>query len=56
VPPGGAIAALLVESASAGAVGETVKRCGGAPLLDEPAPAARLDAVEGLAPRLVAAV
>ena len=56
LPPGGAFAALLVESAWAGAVGEAVERCGGSPLVDEPAPAARLEALEGLAPRLVAAV
>ena len=56
LPPGGAVAALLVESAWAGSVGEAVERCGGSLLVDEPVPASRLDALEGLAPRLVAAV
>jgi hypothetical protein len=56
LPPGGAVAALLVESGWAGAVGEAVVACGGTLLLDEPAPAARLDGLDGLAPRLVAAV
>jgi hypothetical protein len=56
LPPGGAVAALIVESAWARAVGEAVEQSGGSLLVDEPAPASRLDALEGLAPRLVAVV
>lgn len=56
LPPGGAVAALLVESAWADGVGEAVARSGGSLLVDEPVPASRLDALEGLAPRLVAVV
>lgn len=52
VPPGGAIAALLVADAWADAVDEAARDSGGSPLLDEPVPETRLGV---LAPRLVAA-
>jgi hypothetical protein len=52
VPPGGAIAALLVADAWAGAVDEAARGSGGSPLLDEPVPETRLDA---LASRLLVA-
>jgi len=56
LPPGGAVAALLVESAWADAVGEAVARSGGSLLVDEAVSVSRLEALEGLAPRLVAVV
>jgi len=52
VPPGGAIAALLVADAWADAVCEAARDCGGSPLLDEPVPETRLGV---LGPRLVTA-
>jgi hypothetical protein len=52
VPPGGAIAALLVPDAWADAVDEVARGCDGSPLLDEPVPETRLGV---LGPRLVAA-
>ena len=52
VPPGGAIAALLVADAWADAVAEAAAGCGGSPLLDEAVPETRLGV---LGPRLVAA-
>jgi hypothetical protein len=53
LPPGGAIAALLVEPAWVDAVGEVVERCGGSQLLDETVASTTL---AERAPRLVAAV
>lgn len=52
VPPGGAIAALLVADAWADAVDEAARGSGGSPLLDESVAETRLGA---LASRLVAA-
>jgi hypothetical protein len=53
VPPGGAIAALLVADAWADSVDEAVRGCGGSPRLNESVPETRLGV---LGPRLVAAV
>lgn len=52
VPPGGAIAALLVADRWAGAVGEAARASGGSPLIDEPVPETTLGV---LGSRLVAA-
>lgn len=52
LPPGGAIAALLVADAWAASVDEAARGCDGAPLLDEPVPETALAA---LGARLVAA-
>jgi len=52
VPPGGAIAALLVADAWAGAVDEAARGSGGSPLVDEPVPETRLGV---LGSRIVAA-
>jgi hypothetical protein len=52
VPPGGAIAAMLVAAGAADAVHEAAVRCGGSSLLNEPVPATRLG---GLGRRLVTA-
>ena len=52
LPPGGALAALLVADAWAAAVDEAARGCDGSPLLDEVVPESTLAA---LGPRLVAA-
>ena len=52
LPPGGALAALLVADAWAAAVDEAARGCEGSPLLDEPVTESTLAA---LGPRLVAA-